>query len=86
MRKSQVLLVLIVLLFISSYCENKSSLHNTITFINESNDTLYVDWAFNYPDTLAFRYNPNPTQPPATRSLCVHREELGEVSRLRRMR
>ena len=64
MRKFQVFYFLISFLFICSYCGKDSSLHDSITFINESNDTLYISWAFGYPDTLAYRYNPDPTHDP----------------------
>ena len=64
MRKSQVFLVLISLLLICSYCEKESSLHDIITFENGSSDTLYVSFAFGYPDTLAYGRDANPISDP----------------------
>jgi hypothetical protein len=48
------------LLLICATCKDDENCHDTIIFLNNSSDTLYVISSSEYPDTLAFKNSPDP--------------------------
>lgn len=65
--KAMNFILLICFLMMSSTCENnkKDDCHETITFINNSTNELYVHPSGSYPDTLALKNEfPNPALNP----------------------
>jgi len=61
MKKINILLFFTLVLLIGVNCRReKDNCHKTITFINKTEGTLYVTSAYEYPDTMVFRTEPNP--------------------------
>jgi hypothetical protein len=57
--KPRIIIVLFTALFFCVACFRDKDCHYAITFINNSNNTLYIDWCGAYPDTLWIG-DPNP--------------------------
>lgn len=53
--------ILAASLSICHSCGEEEECHETITFINQSETELYVTSSTEYPDTMNFAFQPNPT-------------------------
>lgn len=56
------ILAIVILFSLLTSCEyhNTEDCHQVLTFVNNTNKHLYISGNFDYPDTLAFKYNANP--------------------------
>lgn len=63
--KMNIILLMIISLFLNQACGDKEdNCHKTITFKNETTDTLYVMGSTFYPDTSIYSGIPNPILDP----------------------
>ena len=59
------IIILVTSLFVNQACGDKDdNCHKVITFINKTGDTLYVTSAYEFPDTMIFKTQPNPLLDP----------------------
>jgi len=62
--KTNLIILLTILLFNQTCCKNKDDCHKSITFVNTTSQALYVIASSLYPDTLTFSGIPNPLLDP----------------------
>jgi hypothetical protein len=60
MKMSWIIIVITSLFFYQACGDKEDNCHKTITFVNKTADALYVVANSDYPDTMAFRNQPNP--------------------------
>jgi hypothetical protein len=78
MKMNSVILLIMYLLFNQGCGDKEDSCHKTIIFVNNTEKIIYVESAYEYPDTLAYRFNPNPILDP-THSEVLPNEENTQV-------
>jgi len=68
-------IILILLFLLNNTCKKNEDCHKIIKVFNTSNKAIYVQGSDGYPDTMYFKYNPNPALSPE-----INKVESGETN------